>query len=163
MTDTPRHRAAFRNCFQTSPSAVTCNCARSHSRLFAYDFPQLITGVFARSLREYLYGQSPQRAKARCSSEDNIYRGINCCQCFESHLFPSVAVRRSKLNLDDELFHTFIYVAFARGTKPTRQGPNRKPSDSATPWCHVRHHKLMLIRTRMLYILQRMFGAARTL
>lgn len=159
MTDTPRHRAAFRNCFQTSPSAVTCNCVLSPSRLFAYDFPQLITGVFARSLREYLYGQSPQRTKTRCSSEDNIYRGINCS---ESHLFPSVTVRCSKLNLD-ELFHSFIYVAFARGTKPTRQGPNRKPRDSETPRCHVRHHKLMLIQNRRLYILRRMFGAARTL
>lgn len=135
--------------FRALPRVIVC----SPSRLFAYDFPQLITGVFARSLREYLYGQSPQRTKTRCSSEDNIYRGINCCRYSESHLFPSITVRLSKLNLDDELFHSFIYVAFTHGTKPTRQGPNRKLSDSATPRYHVRHHKLMLIRNRTLYIL----------
>lgn len=54
MTGTPQHCAAFRNCFQTSPSAATCNFVRLPSRLFVYNFLQLITDVFARSLRVYL-------------------------------------------------------------------------------------------------------------
>lgn len=54
MTGTPQHCAAFRNCFQTSPSAATCNFVHLPSRLFVYNFLQLITGVFARSLPGYL-------------------------------------------------------------------------------------------------------------
>lgn len=76
---TPQHCAAFRNCFQTSPSAATCNFVHLPSRLFVYNFLQLITGVFARSLSIFIQIK-PTKNKTQCTLE-TIFTMTNCFQC----------------------------------------------------------------------------------
>lgn len=100
MTGTPHRCVAFRNCFQTFPSAATCNFLHWPSRLSVYNFLQLITGVFARSPRIYLSKKSSQKNKWRLYLQWHKPFSVLC-----------VMLRCSYFNLDDKLFHGFIHVA----------------------------------------------------
>lgn len=77
MTGTLHHCAAFRNCFQTSPTAAMCNFLHLPSRLFVYNFLQLITGVFAQSPPVYLSKKKPTKNKMQCTLE-TIFTMTNC-------------------------------------------------------------------------------------